>query len=193
MKNWFTGDYHFGHKNVLTLCNRPYENIEDMAEDIIGKHNAVVGMNDTVYDHGDFAFRCPAEVAAAYMNRLNGKRVQLFGNHDKSLRQALNRGLLDGLLNSGRLKVIGPANDSSIQAAYYVTIKGHKLVLSHYAQRSWASSFHGTIHLFGHSHGNLSDFGRSFDIGVDPNNFKPVSFDEVLDKVSKVVEDFTEN
>jgi calcineurin-like phosphoesterase family protein len=37
--------------------------------------------------------------------------------------------------------------------------------------------------LFGHSHGKLPPYGKSFDIGVDCHNYKPLSLDEVVEKM----------
>ena len=54
--------------------------------------------------------------------------------------------------------------------------------MSHYSHRVWSYSHHGSIHLYGHSHGNLPGFGRSFDIGVDTNDMKPYSIDEIVKK-----------
>ena len=43
--------------------------------------------------------------------------------------------------------------------------------------------------IVGNSHGRLDPIGKSWDIGVDNNNFYPISFD----KVSKIMEDRPDN
>ena len=45
--------------------------------------------------------------------------------------------------------------------------------------RTWPKSFHGSIQLYGHSHGKLIPEGRQMDVGVDINNFCPVPFQQV--------------
>ena len=45
---YFTSDTHFGHKNVIRLCGRPYETVEEMDEDMIEKWNRKVTELDTV-------------------------------------------------------------------------------------------------------------------------------------------------
>jgi RNA ligase (TIGR02306 family) len=39
---------------------------------------------------------------------------------------------------------------------------------------------HGSIHLFGHSHGSLQGIGKSMDVGVDTHNLYPYHLDEIL-------------
>ncbi len=56
----------------------------------------------------------------------------------------------------------------------------------HYSCRVWDKSHHGSILLYGHSHGSLSDDGsRSMDVGVDTNNLYPYHLDEILDRMLK--------
>ena len=188
---WFTSDYHLGHRNIIHLCERPFADVGAMDQAIIERHNACVGQSDTVYDLGDFAFRCTAEYAVACLCRLNGQRQILLGNHDKPLRQALKRGLLDGLIDSGRLTIVGDA-DPRIQTALRVNIEGQEIVLAHFAQRSWHSAFRGTWHLYGHSHGNLSPFRKSMDVGVDVHQFRPLSFTDLQTRMAGVEEPFSE-
>jgi len=39
MTDFFTADSHFGHKNVMKLCNRPWDSIEEHDEALIERHN----------------------------------------------------------------------------------------------------------------------------------------------------------
>ena len=54
---WFTSDTHFGHKNIIQYCSRPWDNVEKMNEDIINNWNAIVKPNDIVFHLGDVSFR----------------------------------------------------------------------------------------------------------------------------------------
>nr|MBR6778402.1 metallophosphoesterase [Clostridia bacterium] len=80
---YFTSDLHFGHENVLRLCNRPFSCVEEMDEHLIQEWNKLVHRNDEVYILGDFSFRAekPPEY---YLDRLKGEKHLIIGNHDKS-------------------------------------------------------------------------------------------------------------
>jgi len=62
---FFIADTHFGHKNVLKLCNRPFETIEQMNETFIENWNRRVTGRDSVYVIGDLFFRCEDPEAPA--------------------------------------------------------------------------------------------------------------------------------
>ncbi len=79
---FFTADTHFGHANILKLCNRPFNTIEEMNETMICKWNSRVSGNDTVYIVGDMFFRCSD--AETILKRLKGKKRLIIGNHDSS-------------------------------------------------------------------------------------------------------------
>ena len=124
--------------------------------------NKNVGINDTLYHLGDFAFRSVKDITE-YRERINCKNVHLLlGNHDKLK------------LHEKRL---------------FMTVSGYKelryakqtIVMCHYAMRVWNKSHHGSIMLYGHSHGSLPSQGKSFDVGVDCWDFAPISLDFVLE------------
>ena len=55
---YYIADPHFGHENILKLCDRPYATIEEMNEAMIQRWNQRVTGNDTVFILGDLFFRC---------------------------------------------------------------------------------------------------------------------------------------
>jgi len=55
------------------------------------------------------------------------------------------------------------------------------VVVCHYAMRVWPKSHYNSWQLYGHSHGRLGGIGKQYDIGVDNNNFYPVSFNEICE------------
>lgn len=46
---YYTADTHFGHANVVKMCERPYPDVEAMNEAMIAVWNGRVHGNDTVY------------------------------------------------------------------------------------------------------------------------------------------------
>jgi calcineurin-like phosphoesterase family protein len=66
-----------------------------------------------------------------------------------------------------------------------IKVEGQYITLSHYAMRVWNKSHFNSWNLFGHSHGTLKPVGKSMDVGVDVNDFKLVSYDQVKEFMSK--------
>lgn len=50
---YFTADTHFGHANIIKMCERPFPDVETMNESMIAAWNERVRGNDTVYVVGD--------------------------------------------------------------------------------------------------------------------------------------------
>ena len=46
---YFTSDQHFGHFNIIRLCQRPFESVEEMDEVMLAKWNAKVNDSDRVF------------------------------------------------------------------------------------------------------------------------------------------------
>ena len=77
---YFTSDLHLGHSNIISLCNRPFVNIEEMDKVLIEKWNRKVKKNDTVYVMGDIVW--DKKKVAYYMEQLTGRKILVIGNHD---------------------------------------------------------------------------------------------------------------
>jgi len=154
MNYFFTADQHYGHFNIIKYCNRPFSTLNNMDEVLIKNHNEVVQKNDIVIHAGDFAWVKTHADAQKYIKRLNGNHIFLVGSHDKWMHKS-----------KGQI--------------WEKTIHGYFVVICHYAMRVWARSHFNSWHLFGHTHGGLEPQGKSWDIGVDNNNFYPVSFEQI--------------
>lgn len=150
---FFTSDCHFGHSNIIDYCNRPFHTVEEMDETIIENWNQVVNPNDTVYHVGDFTFDDPFK----YLKRLKGNIIFLKGNHD-AFRHPVFRNAKDRLV---------------------LNIEKITVVLDHFCMRVWPKSHYNSFHLFGHSHGTLEPIGKSWDVGVDNNDFRPISWEQI--------------
>jgi calcineurin-like phosphoesterase family protein len=177
MNMWFTSDIHFGHANIIKYCKRPYKNVSEMDEALIKNWNDRVSPKDYIYVIGDFALSKP-DYANRILRRLNGEKVLIEGNHDYGcLNDAEFRSQFRAIHKMFELDVELPGSDK----------RKTRIVMCHYAMRVWNKSHHGAIHLYGHSHGSLPDDPRSLsmDVGVDANNYAPISLEEVAAKMAK--------
>ena len=80
-KTWFIADLHFGHKNIINLENRPFENVGEMDNILIFKWNSAVKKDDKVFILGDYSFY-DKNKTSEITNKLNGNKTLIKGNHD---------------------------------------------------------------------------------------------------------------
>lgn len=160
MNTWFTSDTHFDHRNIIKYSNRPFKDVDHMNETLITNWNLSIAPDDEVYHLGDFCLGRP-EKAQAILDRLNGHKHLIIGNHEKS----------SLYLNGWVWK----------RHYHELRINRQNIVLSHYAHRVWNRSHHGAWMLYGHSHNSLPDdpTALSIDVGVDCHNYFPISFTDV--------------
>lgn len=165
---WLTSDTHFLHKNVLS--SRPmFASIEEHDAILIENWNKVVKRGDRVYHHGDVALGRPEEVAKA-IRKLHGQIYLIKGNHDGPAQHKLCRERFVWVRSLDTLK----SGDA-------------RIVMCHYAMRTWNCQHYGAMHTFGHSHGKLPDDPSlaSMDVGVDTNAFSPYAFEDVVAKLKR--------
>ena len=84
---WFTADFHLGHKNIIRYCNRPFQTVEEMNQEILERLNSRAKANDILYFLGDFCIG-PKVRAAELRQKIRCKKIfALAGNHDKETRK----------------------------------------------------------------------------------------------------------
>lgn len=172
---WFISDTHFGHANILTFKDnegnliRPFKSCEEMDETMVENWNKVVKPKDRVYHLGDVVMnrRC-----LPILNRLNGRKVLIKGNHD-----------------------IFKLNDYT---PYFEDIRAYKIYLkqgiicSHIPLHPDQFNHRFKTNVHGHLHQNLIMFNHKgsykpdetyINICVEHTNYTPVSFDEILEKI----------
>jgi calcineurin-like phosphoesterase family protein len=185
MAVWFWSDPHFFHKNVIRLCDRPFDSLDHMHETLIERYNSVVKPEDSCVWVGDCFFTKNTERVRPIMNRLNGMKALIRGNHDHSPQKMLNLGF------------------STVQDEMWMTVAGRTVQVCHYPFRhdrvfsrepvGWLVSLfnkkphadlrylerrplaHGQYLIHGHTHSSQ----KSIHVGVDANNFTPVSLEEI--------------
>ncbi len=173
-KIFFTADHHFGHENIIKFCNRPFKDAKEMNEVLIQRWNEKIKPNDMVYHLGDVALTYK-ENLATILDQLNGKIHLIVGNHEGAALQ--NKKRFQWVKEYYELKVKDSDCANGVQ----------RIMLFHYAMRTWRGAGRGNWHLYGHSHGNLSDDPNAlaFDVGVDCHDFYPLSYEEVKEIMSR--------
>lgn len=82
MTTYFTADQHFGHRNVIGYCGRPFHSVGEMNAVLVANWNAVVGPRDTVHVLGDVAMG-RREESISLVGQLGGHKILYPGNHDR--------------------------------------------------------------------------------------------------------------
>ena len=172
--NWYTGDTHAFHANIIKYSKRPFENAYEMNAVMAANINERVKPNDWLYHLGDWSFgpksdKIQLKHAFIFRKLIACKNVVLiFGNHDHLRRNKDFCGLFRQTADILEVKD---------------QIVNEKIVLCHYGMRVWCASHHGRWHLYGHSHGHLPDIADAlcFDVGVDCHDYKPLSSHDVAE------------
>jgi len=159
MNYFWVSDEHYFHTNIIRYTNRPFENAHEMNKELIRRHNEVTGTEDRIIHCGDFTLE-NVRLAGSIITQLNGKHTFLRGSHDYWL-------------------------PSTAPFIWEKTIDGIHVVACHYAMRSWPRSHYGSIQAYGHSHGKIEPLYNQWDIGVDNNNYYPVSFEQLINKIEE--------
>jgi calcineurin-like phosphoesterase family protein len=128
--------------------------VEEMDKILIDNHNEIVTSKDTIIHAGDFTLKKKQE-AQNYVKRLNGNHIFLSGSHDYWLGKRYPVQILER------------------------TVEKQQIIVCHYCLRTWARSHYNSWHIYGHSHGTLEPIGKSWDVGVDNNDFYPIEFNEL--------------
>lgn len=172
---YFTADTHFGHANIIKHCKRPFKDTIEMNYQIIKNINAAVKPEDTLFILGDVAFE--KKVLFESMAEIKCKKVLLVGNHDN-------------------WRTFNVLQQEKLIESYHDTLmvkyNGISIWLSHYPHLAWDKQIYGAYHLYGHVHGRFANEpnknGLSMDVGVDCNNYCPLSFFQINDKMKQIIE-----
>jgi calcineurin-like phosphoesterase family protein len=122
---------------------------------IVSGWNEQVQPEDLTYILGDVAF-CPAQKAVDFLRRLNGRKILIEGNHDvKALHDKSFRNCFEEIHKYHEINYV----DGNISA---------KVCMFHYRIFEWNQCHRGSVHCFGHQHGNgAATNNRSMDVGID--------------------------
>lgn len=202
---YFTSDQHFYHANIIKYCNRPFAtpaeiehgtiseiSVFAMNHTMLENFNSVVKPGDTVYHLGDFALAHRA--VTVFLPQMNGEHHLIAGNHDhvhpthSKKHEKMQR----------MKKLYYEAGFKTINLSGEIEIAGRTVLMSHFpfagegdhtekGERftEWRLKDNGLWLLHGHVHTAWATKGKQINVGVDVNDFKPVSIDYIADIIKK--------
>ena len=172
MVNWFSADYHLGHKNIIKYCHRPFKNIYEMNHTILNNLDKTTNPGDTLFYLGDLTFE--QELAEIFFQKFDYLNIHyIIGNHDTS-------------------EVIKKKKKNCVSVSQLkdIIINEQAITLCHYAMRVWNKSHYNAWQFYAHSHGRLEPQGKQYDVGVDNNQYLPRSFEEIQQIMKEYPDNF---
>ena len=171
------------HGNIIKFCDRPFKDVEEMNYKLIENWNKKVPNDGIVYHLGDFAWG-GYEFWKNIRNQLNGSIILIKGNHDeKNMTPSAEQELFDFVTYQMKLE-----------------IEGRKVYLNHNPFLCYGGTYRDpkslVDQLFGHVHSGPGAkgldierlgvlFPTQYDVGVDNNNYEPISWEEVNNAIGK--------
>lgn len=185
MKIWFTSDQHFGHEKVIEFCKRPDQTVGEMNTFLIQRYNSRVGHEDLVYHLGDVCFLKP-QLGIPLIKRLNGKRILIKGNHDKWSDPQYYEAGFSAVLTEAKLTLFGL--DLKLSHYPYAPSIEEQRDMEPYDLRylERRPTPDGSILLCGHVHEKWHLKDRMINVGVDVNDYAPVSIAQLQSLVSQL-------
>lgn len=188
MTRFYTADPHFGHKNIITHCDRPFSNVEEMNEALVDNWNSVVGPDDEVWLLGDVAM---STTALPIINRLHGIIYLVPGNHDRC--HVMHCKTPDKWERACHAYEQVGITVMGSRRSRKTRIGDHLVLMNHFPYdfdphtRPQYKPFYpkdeGAWLLHGHIHGKVAQRGRQIDVGVDAWDFTPVSEDQIAELI----------
>lgn len=161
---YYIADLHFGHRNIIPYCNRPFSSVEEMDEALIQNWNSVINNHDDVWVLGDISLGLRKEEIQKRISRLKGIKNLVKGNHD--------------YYSGAFYREIGFHSVSK-----YPIIRNGFMVLSHEPLQMITGPY---FNIYGHVHDdkNYKDFTEnSFCVSAERINYTPISEKEIIERV----------
>lgn len=174
----FFSDPHFGHKNIIEFCSRPFESVYDMELQMIRRYNAKVGPTDLMYWVGDNFFYKSVYEAAGLLEYFNGYKILIMGNHDK---------------RHGKNFMARAGFDAVIEKEAFISIGSRVCRICHYPYAHPGQKDHrrpirvkGEVLIHGHTHSTEKRNGNMIHVGVDAWDYGPAMIEDVAKLVAEV-------
>lgn len=177
----FYSDPHFGHRQVIGYCDRPFADLDAMHAALIANYNAMIGEEDTVVWTGD-AFFMGHEAARDILDSMHGFKVLVRGNHDGGVSSCAR--VFDMVTDEMHVR-IGDRHCVVSHYPYAGTVRRHGDVDTRYLDRR-PQRVKGRVLIHGHTHSPRRRDGAMIHVGVDAWDYRPATMAQVAALVSEV-------
>ena len=169
---YFTSDWHLGHKRIIELSERPFSSLNEMKLSLLDNTLSILKKDDTLFMLGDFSFK--KEETEYALSALKDAGIHFFwvlGNHDEKNAKEKYKNFCE-----------------KISSGYFFSRDGYRIFLSHFPHLFWNESQKNSWSLFGHVHihspemeamKQLSFSKKMMNVNCELHNYKPVSLEEV--------------
>ncbi len=181
---WFTSDLHLGHANIIKYTDRPWATVDEMNAALIENWNARVADGDKVYVLGDLAMGKLKETVPL-ASELKGQKFLVPGNHDKCHPMHKKAGASRKMYMDAGFTILPPVHHFNDLILAHFPFQMDSRHDGKYAE--WLTKPEGNKWLVhGHIHGEKRLSGpRQIDIGVDANDYRPVSYEAILEWIEE--------
>ena len=168
MSVFVISDTHFGHKNIIGYCDRPFDDVHHMNKMLTQWWNEVVSDEDIVIFVGDFCMGNGSHLGK-YLPYLNGTKICVKGNHDPSTEKLLAGGF------------------AFVCESMVYNHKGSLYFFSHHpiepekARLDILDNIGARAHIHGHLHNSkpLVSGRRALNVSCENTNYRPMLLDEL--------------
>lgn len=162
-------DLHAGTHNNRTQNIRGFKSWEEHDECVLENINSTANKkSDILYILGDLGYKDDKEGLKTFISKIIAQKFVSFGNHDNP-KQIM------------ALKASGIICDA--KPFYKLKYKEDYIFMSHFPHREWENFYKNGYHAFGHCHGNMEDYLRSSDVGIDHIGYRPIHIEEFINKL----------
>jgi calcineurin-like phosphoesterase family protein len=171
MKRWVTADWHLGEDRWKIMQRPGFKDAQDMVDQLVAAHNALVSEGDLVLVVGD-AVNLNTPEFLEQVSRFNGNKVLFRGNHDRDFSDEDLAPYFENVIPEGEGRV-------------YETPE-HRFWVTHYPTQAR----HDMFNLVGHIHGAWKFQLNAINVGVDANHWQPHDLDEDIPFFVRAISSF---
>ena len=169
MKRFITSDWHLGDNRFKRLRREEFKDDKDMVDSLVKNHNELVEPNDLVIVVGDVQFDQAEENWLHHVERFNGNKILIRGNHDRIFEDSDFKPYFMEIFEEG--------------SGLDIKVGDIDCWATHHPSCSRIDRFN----LVGHIHDLWKIQLNMLNVGIDVHHFRPVDLDDMVPHMHKYI------